>query len=184
VDDTAVTAVDHTEGVALTDDGGSDVTFGQKSLDSYGFDTEFVRFSLELARDSVLNMEALLGSLLGERLGRIANLQLTTADGSSKPHGVVHASSLGKTAASQTAMTMDELIDLEHSVDPAYRSRRRCASCSTTLTLSAIRKLKDGNGQLHLADGRRAEGRGPGRFSAAATASTRRWPSIATGNKT
>jgi hypothetical protein len=66
VDDTAVTAVDqHSEGTALTDDGGSDVTFGQKSLDSYGFDTEFVRFSLELARDSCLNMENLLGLAAG-----------------------------------------------------------------------------------------------------------------------
>lgn len=146
VDDTAVTAEKHTEGTALTDDGGKDVTFGQKSLDSYVFDTEFLRFSMELAQDSILNVEQLLGELLGERLGRIANRELTVGDGTGDPNGVVTASSLGKTAAAVAAVTGDELIDLLHSVDPAYRQSPKVRWMFNDLTLSAIRKLKDGDG--------------------------------------
>ena len=147
VNDTTVTAEQHTEGTALTDDGGKDVTFGQKSLEAYGYDTEFVRFSLELSRDSIFNIEYLLGSLLGERLGRIANLQLTTGDGSGDPNGVVTASSLGKTAAATAAVTYDEIMDLIHSIDPAYRQSPKVRFMMNDLTLSALRKLKDGDGK-------------------------------------
>lgn len=146
VDDTAGTAEAHTEAAALTDDGGKDVVFGQKSLDAYAFDTEFIRWSWELDQDSIFNMESLLGELLGERLGRIANTQLTVGTGSSAPHGVVTASTLGKTAAAAAAVTGDELIDLLHSVDPAYRTSPKVAFMFNDTTLSVIRKLKDGNG--------------------------------------
>jgi len=146
VDDTSVTAVAHTEGTALTDDGGSDVTFGQKSLDAFAFDTEFVKFSWELGQDSIFAMETLLGDLLGERLARIANSQLTVGTGSSAPNGIVTASSLGKTTASATAIAADELIDLVHSVDPAYRASPKTRFMFNDSTLKAIRKLKDGQG--------------------------------------
>jgi HK97 family phage major capsid protein len=147
VDDTSVTAGQHTEGTALTDDGGKDVTFGKKQLEAYAYDTEFVRFSFELAADSIFNMESLLGSLLGERLGRIANLQLTTGDGTGDPNGVVTASTLGKTAAAAAAVAYDEIIDLVHSVDPAYRQSPKVRFMFNDLTLAAIRKLKDGDGR-------------------------------------
>lgn len=146
VNDTTTAAVAHTEGTALTDDGSKDVTFGQASLDAYAYDTEFVKWSWELDVDSIFNMEALLGSLLGERLGRIANLNLTTSDGSSKPHGVAHAASSGVSAASATAIAADELIDLQHSVDPAYRNGPKVRYMFKDSTLQAIRKLKNGDG--------------------------------------
>jgi HK97 family phage major capsid protein len=146
VNDTAVTAGAHTEGATLTDDGGKDVTFGTKQLDAYAFDTEWLRISKELMDDSFLAVEALIGTLLGERLGRIANLQLTTGTGSSAPNGIVTASGLGVTAAATAAITADEIIDLEHSVDPAYRTNPGCAFMMNDATLKAVRKLKDGDG--------------------------------------
>jgi HK97 family phage major capsid protein len=145
-DDTSVTAVAHTEATALTDDASKDVTFGQKSLDAFAFDTAFVRWSWELNSDSLFAMEQLLGDLLGERLARIANAQLTTGTGSSAPNGIVTASSAGKTAASATAITADEIIDLLHSVDPAYRQSPKARFMFNDSTLAAIRKLKDGQG--------------------------------------
>ena len=147
VDDTAVTAVAHTEAGAVTDDGGKDVTFGQKQLGAFAFDTEWVRWSYELANDSIVNVEALLGELLGERLGRIANSKLTTGSGSSDVEGIVTNSGLGKTAAATAAITADEIIDLIHSVDPAYRASASTAIMMNDSTLAAVRKLKDGNGQ-------------------------------------
>jgi len=146
VNDTAVAAVAHTQGTTLTDDGGSDVTFGQKSLEAYAWNTEWLRVSKELADDSIFAMEQILGDLLGERLGRIANAQLTTGTGSSAPNGIVTASTAGKTAAGTAAITADEIIDLLHSVDPAYRTGPKVAFMFNDSTLSAIRKLKDGDG--------------------------------------
>ena len=182
VDDTSVTAGAHSEGVALTDDGGKDVTFGQKSLDSYGYDTEFVRFSLELARDSVFAMESLLGSLLGERLGRIANTQLTTGDGTGDPNGVVTASSLGKTATAQAAVTYDEIIDLVHSVDPAYRQSPKVRFMFNDSTLAALRKLKDGNGNYIWSAGDVQHGV-PGTILGYRYSINQAMASLATGNK-
>jgi HK97 family phage major capsid protein len=146
VDDTSVSAVAHTEGGTVTDDGGADVTFGQKTLGAYAFNTEWVRWSTELANDSILNVESLLGELLGERLGRIANSKLTTGSGSSDVEGIVTNSAAGKTAAAVAAVTADEIIDLLHSVDPAYRSSPSTAIMMNDSTLAAVRKLKDGQG--------------------------------------
>jgi HK97 family phage major capsid protein len=147
IDDTAVTVAKHTEGTALTDDGSKDVTVGQKVLNAYVFDTTFVKWSMELAADSNFNWEQLLGELLGERLGRRANVELTTGDGSGDPNGIVTASSLGVTAAAATAITTDELMDLQHAVDPAYRSSPKCRFMFNDSTFKAVRKMKDGNGQ-------------------------------------
>jgi len=146
VNDTAVTAEAHTEGATLTDDGGKDVTFAQKTLGAYAFNTEWLRVSRELADDSIFAMEQVLGDLLGERLGRIANSKLTTGSGSSDVLGVVTGSTLGKTTAGTTAITSDEIIDLLHSVDPAYRMSPKAAFMFNDSTLSVIRKLKDGDG--------------------------------------
>jgi HK97 family phage major capsid protein len=145
-DDTAVAAAKTAEGTALTDDGGVDVTFAQKALNAFIYDTEWVKWSYALNQDSIFNMEQLLGELLGERLGRRANTELTTGDGTGDPNGVVTASTLGKTAASATAITFDELIDLFHSVDPAYRASPKARFMFADGTLAKIRKVKDGDG--------------------------------------
>ena len=145
IDDTAVTAEAHTEGTQPTDDGGKDATFGQKTLGAYAFNTEWVRWSAELNADSVLNMESFLGRLLGERMARIANSKLTTGSGSSDVEGIVTNTAAGVTAASATAVTADEIIDLVHSVDPAYRVGN-AAFMMNDSTLAAVRKLKDGDG--------------------------------------
>lgn len=147
IDDTSKTGAKHTEGAAIADDGSQDAVFGNKELAAYVYDTEFVKFSMELAADSIFNMESLLGSLLGERLGRIANRELTIGDGTGDPNGVVTASSLGKTAAAAAALTTDELIDLLHSVNAAYRRSPKTRWQFADLTLAAIRKLKDAEGR-------------------------------------
>lgn len=147
VNDTAVAVVKHVEATALTDDGGADVVFGQRALDAFIFDTEWIRWSLALSQDSIFNMEQLLGELLGERLGRRANVELTTGDGDGDPNGIVTASTLGRTAPSATAVTADDLIDLQHSVNPAYRQSPKSRFMFNDSTLGAIRKLKSGDGQ-------------------------------------
>ena len=75
--------------------------------------------SAELNADSVLNMESLLGRLLGERMARIANSKLTTGSGSSDVEGMNAGAGLQQRPQRQS---LDELIDLIHAVDPAYRN--------------------------------------------------------------
>jgi len=146
VDDTTTVVVKHTEGTTLTDDNGSDVTFGEKVLNAYPFNTEWLRVSKELVDDSAFNIEQLLGELLGERLARRANLELTTGDGTGDPNGIVTASTKGVDAAAAAAITADEVIDLLHSVDPAYRMSPRCRWMMNDTTLATLRKLKTGDG--------------------------------------
>jgi HK97 family phage major capsid protein len=146
VNDTATTVEKSTEGTTYTDDGGKDVTFGEKTLNAYAFNTEWLRVSKELADDSVFAMETILGNLLGERLGRRANLELTVGDGTGDPNGIVTASGAGIVAAATNAITADEIIDLLHSVDPAYRNGPGVRFMFNDSTLAAIRKLKDGDG--------------------------------------
>jgi HK97 family phage major capsid protein len=143
VDDTANEAALRAEGAALVDDGSGDVVVGQKTLNAYVYATPIIQFSMELAQDSAFGVEPLLGDLIGERLGRIANRRNTTGSGVNQPNGIVTASSLGKTAAATAAITFDELLDLEHSVDPAYRVSPKCAYMFNDNTLLALRKLKD-----------------------------------------
>lgn len=146
VNDTATAVVKHTEGGQLTDDGGSDAAFTQVTLSAHAYNTEWVQVSMELMQDSIENMEAVVADLLGERIGRRVNTELTTGDGTGDPQGVVTGSTLGKTTASATAITVDELIDLLHSVDPAYRQSPRAAFMLNDTTLAAVRKLKDSTG--------------------------------------
>jgi HK97 family phage major capsid protein len=146
VDDTAKTGRIKAENAAADDDGTDDVVFAEKQLDAYFYDTGVVRIPWELLQDSAFDMEALLTDLFGERMGRTANSVLTTGTGSSQPNGIVTASAAGKTAASATALTADELIDLFHSVDPAYRMSPKCRWMFNDSSLATIRKLKDGQG--------------------------------------
>lgn len=146
IDDTSKGAGLHTEAGSVTDDGSEDPVFGQKSLSAYVYDTEWVRVSLELLQDSMMDMEAFVGELLGERLGRKGNAVLTTGTGSSQPGGIAALASSAFTAAAVNAVTGDELIDMQHSVNAAYRRSPKCRWMFADSTLKAVRKLKDGNG--------------------------------------
>jgi HK97 family phage major capsid protein len=144
-DDTAVAVAKHTEATAMTDDAGVDATFGKMTLNAFAFDTEWVQISMELLQDSNVDIEAFLGELLGERLARRVNVELTTGDGTGDPNGIVTASAAGVTAAATGAVTFDEVIRLQHSVDPAYRQSPKARFMFNDNTLSALRRLKDGN---------------------------------------
>jgi HK97 family phage major capsid protein len=144
-DDTAVAVAQHTEAGAMTDDGGVDAVFTKMTLGAFAYNTEWVQISMELLQDSAVDIEGFIGGLLGERLARRVNTELTVGDGTGDPLGIVAASAAGKTAAAAAAITGDELIDLLHSVDPAYRVSPKARFMFNDSTLAAIRKLKDGN---------------------------------------
>lgn len=117
-----------------------DFTFGQLVLQAYKYSSKIVLVSTELLQDSAVNIPEIVGSGLGERLGRIHNEHFTTGTGSSQPNGIVTASTLGKTGASTTAVAYDDFVDLLHSVDPAYRMNSRWMFADATL--KSVRKIK------------------------------------------
>lgn len=123
-----------------------DLTFGQKTLRNYTFSSKIVRVSLQLLQDTGIDIEGFLARKLGERIGRIENTRFTTGTGSSQPQGYVSGATTGKTTASATAITLDELIDLIHSVDPAYRGSGRCRFKMHDLVLAYVRKIRDDSG--------------------------------------
>lgn len=120
-----------------------DITFGQTSIDVYVYSSKLIRVSYQLLNDASFPLESWLQERLAERMGRIINEHFTTGDGSSKPYGIVTGASLGKTgAAGQTSTIIyDDLVDLEHSIDPSYRGRGRFMM--NDATLKVLKKLKD-----------------------------------------
>ena len=66
---------------------------------------------------------------------------MTTGTGSSQPNGIVTASSVGTTAASTTAVTLNEIIDFSHQVDPAYRDAPTSGYMMNDAILAVIKKL-------------------------------------------
>ena len=144
VDDTAVKGEIIAENITSTQ---GDITFGQIVLGSYKYSSKFVLVSLELMQDSATNIPALLGRLLGERIGRIENDHFTAGTGSGQPNGIVTAATDSTVvAASATALTYGELLALFHSVDPAYRGAGAGWMFNDT-TLSIIRQIVDGDGR-------------------------------------
>lgn len=123
-----------------------DVSFGQRKLAAYIYSSKLVKVPNMLLADTSFDLEGFLGRKFGQRLGRIANKHLTVGTGASQPQGMVTGAAVGKTTAGATAITYDELIDLEHSVDPAYRNER-CGFMFADGTLAYLRKLKDSQGR-------------------------------------
>lgn len=121
------------------------LTFGQITAKAYLFSSKLVLLPIQLLQDTAINMTSLLTDLFAERLGRIKSRRLTTGTGSNQPQGVVTASVLGVTAAGSSAITYDETIDLEHSIDPAYRAQAEYMFHDDCHKL--LRKLKDSDGR-------------------------------------
>lgn len=145
-DDTGNTSDALDEGDDLTDDNSGDLVFGQASLSAYVFATPWLKISFELLQDSIFDIEGFVARKLGERLGRGANAKLTNGSGANEPKGIIVAAAAAVTAASATAIVGDELINLQHSVNAAYRRSPMCRWMFADTTMAAIRKLKDGQG--------------------------------------
>jgi len=118
-----------------------DETFGSVIFRSYKFSSKLVRVPFELIEDSAFDIAGWLGRRLGTRLTRSKEQYLTTGTGTSQPQGIVTGATLGKTAASATAITYLEMLDLKHSVDPAYRFGAQWMFHDSTLL--AVKKLLD-----------------------------------------
>lgn len=125
----------------------ADPVFGTVGLPVYKFSSKIVAVPFELLQDSQIDVEGFVMGRLRTRLGRVTNTFFTTGTGTSQPRGAVTGASTGVTAANSTsqvtAVIYDSLINLQHSVDPAYRELGNCGFMFNDTTLREIRKMKD-----------------------------------------
>lgn len=113
------------------------VLAGSVSFSAYKGTTGLVRVSLELMQDSAFSLEAFLKEAFSVRLGRGYEYYLTQGSGSNAPLGLIPAIAAsgatpvvasgsfnedaiaGNTGAN--SIGWQDLVNLEHSVDPTYR---------------------------------------------------------------
>jgi len=140
--DTSVVAAILGEGTA---ESVSDMTFTNVKFEPYTYSSKIVKVSNQLMSDNAFDLASFVGSQLANRLKRGINAHLTTGTGSSQPQGIVAGSAAGKTAASATAVTISEVMDLFYSVDASYRNAPGAGWMMNSATAKAIRVLGFGS---------------------------------------
>lgn len=126
---------------------GADITFGTIGLNPFYYTSNKIALPLELIQDSAIDIVAYVVDRLATRIARIQNTHFTTGAGTTLPDGVVPKSSTGKTGTTGQTLTViyDDLIDLKHSVNRAYRSNARYMM--NDLSVAVVSKLKDTTGR-------------------------------------
>lgn len=125
----------------------SDDSFGQVAIGAYKLGT-MIKVSEELLNDSVFNLEQYIAREFARRIGSKEEEAFFIGDGTGKPTGIFNATggaNVGLTAASSTAITVDEVLDLFYALKSPYR--KNATFLMNDATIKAIRKLKDNNGQ-------------------------------------
>ena len=125
----------------------SDDVFGQQLIGAHKIST-LIKVSEELLNDSAFDLESYFATEFARRIGNAEEAAFLSGNGSGKPTGIladVGGAEIGVTAASETAITADELIDLFYSLKSPYR--KKAIWVLNDRTIKAIRKLKDSNGQ-------------------------------------
>ncbi len=123
-----------------------DLAFSTIPLTVQKFSSKVVKIPFELLQDSNVDVEAFVRGRLVTRLGRIQNTKFTLGSGTAEPFGIVTAASTGYTAANATSQVTNviynSLVELIHSVDPAYRAAN-CKFMMNDKTLKVIRQITD-----------------------------------------
>lgn len=126
-----------------------ETTFGNTALTVYKYSSKKIALPWELTQDSFLDIEGYIQGLLAIRLGRITNTHFTVGTGTAQPRGIVTAAALGKTGLTGQTLSViyDDLVDLEHSVNRAYRTGPGVGWMMADTSLRVVRKIKDSNGR-------------------------------------
>lgn len=127
----------------------ADTTFGNLTLNTFLYSSKSIAVPFVLIQDSMFDIELYLRAVLTTRLGRINGRHIVTGTGVGQPNGAVTAATAGKVGAAGQVSTIvyDDLVDLEHAVDPAYRNGRGVAYLMHDQSLKAVRKIKDADGR-------------------------------------
>jgi HK97 family phage major capsid protein len=126
---------------------GADITFGTIGLNPFYYTSNKIALPLELIQDSAIDVVAYVVDRLATRIARIQNTHFTTGAGTTLPDGVIPKSATGKIGTTGQTLTViyDDLIDLKHSVNRAYR--RNARYMMNDLSVAVVSKLKDTTGR-------------------------------------
>lgn len=141
VDDTGNSGAILAENASISE---TAVTWAQVSIPAYMYTSGLILVSYQLLQDSEFPLDEHLAEIMGTRLGRAQNAHWTTGTGSSQPSGVVTGAAAGVAGAtgSTTTITYAKLVDLVHSVDPAWRVNARFMCADSTVGI--LRQIVDG----------------------------------------
>ena len=131
------------EGEALT---WGDATFAQILLDAHKLHVA-IKVTEELLYDSKFDLETFILNAFSKALANAEENAFINGTGSGQPLGILAATGgadVGVTAASATAITADEIINLVYSLKRPYR--KNAVFLMNAQTVAAVRKLKDGTG--------------------------------------
>ena len=127
----------------------TDATLSYVQLDAYKYTSGLVRISRELIADSAFDFQKwLLNDVLAVRLGRALAAAATTGTGSAQPQGFVTGATYGEIWDNDAVMTRLNILDLIHSLDPAYRQSPSAYLTMHDSTLKLVRQIVDGNGMF------------------------------------
>jgi len=126
-----------------------DLSFGTTAIGVFKYSSKVVSVPVELLQDASIDIDAFVTGRCAQRVGRITNKHFTIGVGTTQPRGVQVAASAGKVGTTGQTLTVivDDLIDLEHSVDVAYRELGRCRWMMNDASFKVIKKLKDSTGR-------------------------------------
>lgn len=147
-DDTGNVGAILNENTAIAETG---MAFGTKTVGAFTYTSKLVRVSLQLLQDSAFDLDNWLPRKLGERIGRASADDYVNGTGTTEPFGILPTAAVGATAglaafeANTNAAGYNALIDLEHSIDPAYRQLGNCRFLLSDGALKSVRKFKDGD---------------------------------------
>ena len=122
-----------------------DDTFGLQFFGGHKVGS-LIKVSEVLLNDSAFDLEAYFVAEFARRIGNKEEEAFLNGDGAGKPTGILNDAEVGVTAASATAITADELIDLFYSLPAPYRANAVWVMNDSTMRY--IRKLKDTTGQF------------------------------------
>jgi HK97 family phage major capsid protein len=125
----------------------SDVTFGQKTIDAYKL-TDQIKVSVELLQDAMFDIEGYVTEEFARALGVAEEQAFIAGTGTGQPTGIFRGTGgadIGVTASGQAAITFDDVVSLVHSLKSPHR--KKAVFLTHDATVSAMRKLKDANGQ-------------------------------------
>lgn len=127
--------------------GSGETTFGTLPLNVFKYSSKKIALPIELVQDSAIDVIAFVVARLAERIARIQNTHFTVGAGTTTPDGVIAKASTGKTGTTGQTLTVlyDDLVDLKHSVNRAYRTKAKFMM--NDLSVAVVSKLKDTTGR-------------------------------------
>lgn len=126
---------------------GADITFGTIGLNPFYYTSNKIALPKELIQDSAIDIVGYVVDRLATRIARIQNTHFTTGAGTTVPDGVIPKAGTGKTGTTGQTLTViyDDLVDLKHSVNRAYRKNAKFML--NDLSVAVVSKIKDTTGR-------------------------------------